>query len=382
MFAFQFSPGCPYQRIIPIPIFFRSFSRTGNFAIEPGLANGPKTGENAQGRFLWGNKMGINHQRSRREVLLGAAAAMGVAVLPGSAGAASESVFRGIYPIAWTPCRTDGALDLSGMAAQVRFCQRGRVAGIVWPQNASAWSTLSEQEWTEGSKALLAAAKGGKTRVVIGVQTVGGDTEKSVRYAKMAAANGADGLISLPPENAGKAQIVSYYKSIGAATPLPLMMQAVGDASPELIVELAREVPTLRAVKDEAGDPLARAAKILAATQLADFSGNGGHTMLAEMALGFSGSCPYVGLADLYQQSFDLWHDGQRDRAFDIFGRISAFNSIPGSNEYVLVARGVFPEDCVMRKPAGARPTPALMPAQKQFIREVLDRDLKPYLRA
>jgi dihydrodipicolinate synthase/N-acetylneuraminate lyase len=160
------------------------------------------------------------------------------------------------------------------------------------------------------------------------------------------------------------------------------MMQAVGDVSPELIVELAREVPTLRAVKDEAGDPLTRAAKILAATQLADFSGNGGHTMLAEMNLGFSGSCPYVGLADLYQESFDLWHDGQHARAFDIFGRISAFNSIPGSNEYVLVARGVFPEDCVMRKPASARATPALTPAQKQFIREVLDRDLKPYLRA
>ena len=167
-------------------------------------------------------------------------------------------------------------------------------------------------------RSLLGAAKGGATKIVIGVQTVGGDTEKSVRYAKLAKAeNGADGIISLLPKMPPQDRIISYYKAIGAATSLPLMMQAVGDASVDLIVELSRQVPTLKAVKDEAGDPLSRAPQLLQRTQgLADFSGNGGHTMLAEMALGFSGSCPYVGLADLYQRSFDLWHVGKREEAF------------------------------------------------------------------
>jgi len=319
--------------------------------------------------------------RDRRHFLAAAAA---TAMFPGLVQAAEASPFRGIYPIAWTPCTPDGALDASGLAAQVAFCRRGQVAGLVWPQNASAWATLSEQEWTAGMRALLAAAKGGKTKIVIGVQTVGGDIEKSVRYARAAAAGGADGIISLPPENASEAEIVAYYKAIGAATPLPLMMQAVGEASVDLVVELSRQVSTLKAVKDEAGDPLARAPHILGATggRLADFSGNGGHTMLAEMALGFSGSCPYVGIADLYQQSFDLWHAGKRKDAFDMFGRISAFNSIPGSNEYVLVARGVFSESTVLRKATGAHTTPPLEAQQKQFIREAMDRFLKPYAKA
>ena len=320
----------------------------------------------------------------RRHFLGAAAAFAGTAAFAGRAMAADAAPFRGIYPIAWTPCSPDGALNPAGLAAQVAFCQRGQVAGLVWPQNASAWATLSEQEWTAGTRALLSAAKGGKTKIVIGVQTVGGDTEKSVRHARFAAANGADGIISLPPENAGEAQILAYYKAIGAATPLPLMMQAVGDASVELVVELFKQVPTLKAVKDEAGDPLARAPRILQGTdgKLADFSGNGGHTMLAEMALGFSGSCPYVGIADLYQQNFNLWHAGQRKEAFDMFGRISAFNSIPGSNEYVLAARGVFSEDTVLRKASGAHAPPPLDPGQKQFIREAMAQYLKPYLRA
>lgn len=115
----------------------------------------------------------------RRHFMAGIAS---LAALSGNARAAEAWNFRGIYPIAWTPCTPDGALDLSAMAAQVAFCRRGQVAGLVWPQNASAWATLSEQEWTNGMRALLSAAKGGKTRIVIGVQTVGGDTEKSIRY--------------------------------------------------------------------------------------------------------------------------------------------------------------------------------------------------------
>jgi dihydrodipicolinate synthase/N-acetylneuraminate lyase len=320
----------------------------------------------------------------RRHFLAATASMASMVITPRPVVAAGSQGFHGIYPIAWTPCTPDGALDLSGMTAQVAFCRRGGVAGLVWPQNASAWATLSEQEWTNGTRALLSAAKGGETKVVIGVQTVGGDTEKSVRYAKLAAAEGANGIISLPPENVPEAQVVAYYKAIGAATPLPLMMQAVGTASVEMIVELSKQVPTLKAVKDEAGDPLARAPQILKGTngRLADFSGNGGHTMLAEMGLGFSGSCPYVGLADLYQSCFDLWQSGNRKAAFDMFGRISAFNSIPGSNEYVLVARGVFSEDTVLRKAAGAHAAPILEPRQKQFIRDAMEHFLKPYARA
>jgi hypothetical protein len=84
----------------------------------------------------------------------------------------------------------------------------------------------------------------------------------------------------------------------------------------------------------------------------------------------------------LKKGSFDLWHEGKRQDAFDMFGRISAFNSIPGSNEYVLMARGVFPGDRVMRKAAGARPSPFLDPQQKQCIRDAMDRFLKPYTSA
>jgi hypothetical protein len=52
----------------------------------------------------------------------------------------------GLFPIGQTPFTPDNKLDLECLAAEVKFCNRGGVRGFVWPQIASGWSTLSEQE--------------------------------------------------------------------------------------------------------------------------------------------------------------------------------------------------------------------------------------------
>lgn len=298
----------------------------------------------------------------------------------------SAKQLSGLYPIGESPFTSDNKLDLDCLAAEVTFCNRGGVAGFVWPQIASGWSTLSEKERLDGAEALLATGKGGKTAIVIGVQAIGGDMAASLRYAKHAAQHGADAIISLPPENASDQAMLEYYQTIAAATPLPVIVQSQGSMSVDLIVEMFGKIPTMKCVKDEAGNPLTRISQIRQATadKLAVFAGNGVRTMIDEMRLGFSGYCPTTGLSDLYQATFDLWHAGKRKQAFDMFGRILAFDSIQGVNQYILVARGVFKETTTRR------PTPGmgnlhegkLDEAQKQIIRDSLDEYLKPYLRA
>jgi dihydrodipicolinate synthase/N-acetylneuraminate lyase len=297
-----------------------------------------------------------------------------------------------LFPIGQTPFTPEGKLDLGCLASEVKFCNRGGVAGFVWPQIASGWSTLTEEERLRGAEAILAAGKGGSTALVIGVQAKGMDIAPSIRYARHAAEHGADGVISLPPENADERAMLEYYKAIGAATPLPLIVQSQGDMSVDLLVEMSKQIPAMTCVKDEAGNPLARIAQIQQRTgnRLAVFAGNGVRTMIDEMRLGFSGYCPTTGLSDLYQAAFNLWQAGKHREAFDMFGRILAFDSIPGVEQYILVARGVFKETTTHRATPGLdavmgtvnRHEDRLDDAQKQIIRESLDEFLRPYLRA
>src|ERR1700722_273495 len=325
----------------------------------------------------------------RRMFLQLSGAFAATATLPqalGAAPAGGAAPLAGLFPIAEPPFTADNQLDLECLAAEVKFCNRGGVRGFVWPQIASGWSTLSEQERLDGAEALLRAGKGGKTALVIGVQAIGGDIATSLRYAGHAVEHEADAIISLPTEKASDQAMLDFYKTIGAATPLPLIVQSSGDMSVELIVEMFRQIPTMKCVKDEAGNPLARISEIQQGTgnKLAVFAGNGVRVMIDEMRLGFSGYCPTTGLSDLYQETFDLWHAGKHKEAFDMFGRILAFDSIQGVSQYILVARGVFKETTTHR------PTPGmgnhneakLDEAQKQFIRQALDEYLKPYLRA
>jgi dihydrodipicolinate synthase/N-acetylneuraminate lyase len=166
------------------------------------------------------------------------------------------------------------------------------------------------------------------------------------------------------------------------------MVQAVGDVSVDQLVALTAAIPTIVAVKDEAGDPLERAPDLLQKTggKVEDFSGAGGMTFFAELELGFLGTCPYTGLADVLQACFNTYRAGRKREAYDIFGRFLAFNSLPHANEYVMKARGVFADDAIMRAnpgaaPGGARRRPgAITEAHKAEIRTALNTYLKPFL--
>ena len=333
----------------------------------------------------------------RREFLqtLGGGA-LGLA-LAGRGYAAVTKPLRGVFPIGQTPVTPSDKLDLDCLQNEVKFCNRYKVHGFAWPQIASGWTTLSEKERMDGAEAILAAGKGGKTALVIGVQDKEGKVDTAIGYAKHAAKNGADAIISVPPEKADDKAMMEYYKTIGQATDLHMIVQTQGDMTVDIGVEMARQIPTMKCVKDEAGNPLARVTQIRERTndKLAVFSGNGVRTMIDEMRLGFSGHCPTTVLSDFYAAAFDLWHSGKRREAFDMFGRLQAFNTITGAGSYLMVLRGVFKEDTKTRGGsmgggaaasggggrAGRGATPPLDEAGKQALRDAWDQFMKPHLR-
>ena len=105
----------------------------------------------------------------------------------------------GVFPIGFTPVNAENQVDFDGLAAQVQFCRRGGVHGLAWPQIASGWTTLTEEERMHGADAIISAARGGTTAIVIGVQSRTADFKETDRYAEQAEKLGADAIICLAP---------------------------------------------------------------------------------------------------------------------------------------------------------------------------------------
>ncbi|HVS52873.1 MAG TPA: dihydrodipicolinate synthase family protein [Opitutaceae bacterium] len=261
---------------------------------------------------------------------------------------AAGKQLRGIFPIAQTPFTAADALDIEALVKQLDFIARGGVQGFVWPQIASEWSTLSEAERLAGMEAIGHAGRKLPTAIVLGVQ--GSDMAAVRRYIAQAERVGADAIISLPPaEITDRAGILGYYQEIGRTSKLPLFVQAVGNVDVDLLLELYHTIPTMRYVKDEAGDPLERVGPLREKShdEIKVFSGGHGRKLIDEQERGFSGSMPAASFADLYATTFDLWHAGKKDEARASHARtLEALTAmlrygIEGL-KYVLVARGVF----------------------------------------
>ena len=317
------------------------------------------------------------------------ASAASLAFGAGAGAATTSKPMAGVFPIGFSPMTEDNKLDLDGLAGQVKFCNRGGVHGFVWPQLASGWSTLTDKERLDGAEAILASGRGGKTAVVIGVQAP--EMAAVRRYAKQAESLGADAIISLPPAGViDEKALLAFYQEVGRIGPLPLFAQSTGNMSVDLLVEMFKTIPTLRQVKDEAGDPLKRISELRERTdsQLKVFSGFGVATMITEMELGFSGHCPYTNVADVYASAYDLWHSGKKREAFDMFGRIQALASMmPTGTVDIMIARGVFKPGTKTRT---APPVPgapasnarrAVRSLTPEEIRQALKTYLQPYLR-
>jgi dihydrodipicolinate synthase/N-acetylneuraminate lyase len=326
----------------------------------------------------------------------------------------SGKPLRGLYPIMETPFTPEDKLNTDALANEVKFLNRGRVAGMIWPVFASSWSTLSDAERIEGAETILAAGKGGKTAMAIAVQNTAWDIPTSVRYAKHAAEHGADAIVAIPPNNGWNVSdqaVIDYYKTIAAATELPLIVQTRGTISVDLMLEMFKQIPTMKATKDEVGDTLARAGQLIQGTdnKLAVWAAGGGTgpQLMQTLPLGIVGLCPTPQFSDLLQQAMEFYWAGKKREAFDMWSRVQAFATLPGASEQMMVLRGVFPEGTKSRPQpmepesrqgggggggaagagagggGGARRGAAapLTDKDKQFLKDALEDYLRPYMR-
>lgn len=155
------------------------------------------------------------------------------------------------FPV--TAFAPDGSVDLDTYRAHVRRGVEAGAAAVFACCGTGEFHALTPEEFEACVRAAVEAADG-RVPVVAGA---GYGTALAVRYARLAEAAGADGLLAMPPYLvvAGQEGLLRHYREVAAATPLPVIVYQRDNAvfTPETVVGLAR-TDGIIGLKDGLGD--------------------------------------------------------------------------------------------------------------------------------
>ncbi|MFC9679368.1 5-dehydro-4-deoxyglucarate dehydratase [Streptomyces sp. NPDC056948] len=147
----------------------------------------------------------------------------------------------------------DGSVDLDAYRTHVRRGVEAGAAAVFACCGTGEFHALTPEEFERCVRAAVEATEG-RVPVVAGA---GYGTALAVRYARLAEAAGADGLLAMPPYLvvAGQEGLLRHYREVAAATPLPVVVYQRDNAvfTPETVVELAR-TDGIIGLKDGLGD--------------------------------------------------------------------------------------------------------------------------------
>jgi 4-hydroxy-tetrahydrodipicolinate synthase len=225
-----------------------------------------------------------------------------------------------------TPFTDDGSLDVDGAAALARWLAEQGNEGLVVAGTTGESPTLSDDEkltlWECVAEAVTVPVIAGSTT---------NDTAHSVHLTAEASKLGVAGVLALCPyyNRPSQAGIEAHLRAVAEASDLPVVIYDIPvrtgrKISTALLTRLARDVDTVVALKDAAGNPGETARLIAAApNDFEVYSGDDALT-LPLLAVGAVGVISVAGhwTGPDFVELFDAWEAGDTGRARALNARL------------------------------------------------------------
>jgi len=167
------------------------------------------------------------------------------------------TTFRGTYTVMITPFGPDGRVDLPALRNFVDWQIAQGIHGLIPLGSTGEFLSLSEDEKERVAATVIQQAAG---RVPVLIGTGAEDTREVVRLSRRAEAQGADGVLIIPPfySTPTDDEIVHHYRTVADAIGLPIMVYnnpavANVDLRPPLVARLA-EIDNCRYIKESTID--------------------------------------------------------------------------------------------------------------------------------
>ncbi len=191
-----------------------------------------------------------------------------------------------------TPFDGDGRIDLDGAQQLARWLVDHGSDGLVINGTTGESPTLSSAESIDLFRAVRQAVD---APVVAG--TGSNDTAHAIRQSEAAAGIGVDGLLVVAPyyNKPSQAGLDQHFRMIAAVTDLPVVLYDIPGRTgrkvdTSTIVRLAREVPSIVALKDAGGSPAETSALVADAPDDFEVYSGDDNLTLPLLAIGACGS--------------------------------------------------------------------------------------------
>ncbi len=294
---------------------------------------------------------------------------------------------NGVFVIAATPFRDDGALDLASVDRMVDFYVDRGANGITLLGVMGEAPKLAAEEARAFLRRALARAAG-RVPVVVGVSAAGFAPMKELSARAMD--EGAAGVMVAPPAQIrSDDQIFSYYEAVAetlgsvpfALQDYPLLANVQIPAA--AILRIVAELPTCVMLKHEDWPGLAkigalRAASDSGARRIAILVGNGGLFLPEELVRGADGAMTGFAFPEMMVEVVRAHRLGDLALAQDVFDAylpLARYEQQPGVGlavrKYVLAKRGA------IASPALRKPRAALSVADVADIERLIARQSK-----
>jgi 4-hydroxy-tetrahydrodipicolinate synthase len=291
----------------------------------------------------------------------------------------------GVYVIAVTPFRDDGALDLDSTDRMVDFYLERGVTGITVLGVMGEAPKLTAEE-SRAFVARVLARLDGRVPCVVGVSSPGLAPMRELASSVMDL--GAAGVMVAPPSTLRTDdQIFAYYENVAEALGqgLPFVLQDFPlttnvQISPATLIRIIKALPSCVMVKHEDWPGLAKISALRAASERGEtrrvsiLVGNGGIFLPEEMGRGADGAMTGFAYPEMMVGVVRAFQAGDAERAHDLFDAylpLARYEQQLGAGlavrKHVLAKRGAI-ASAAQRKPGG-RLSPAEVAEVERLIR-------------
>ena len=294
-----------------------------------------------------------------------------------------DETASGVFTIAATPFRPDGALDEDSLDRLIDFYVEKGATGLTILGIMGEAGKLSAAESEIVIRRTVARAG---VPVIVGVSAAGLAPMKALATKAMEA--GAAGVMVAPPHTLqGDAQIVDYYRNVAEALgPIPFVLQdfplVTGVFVPvNVILQIVADCPTCVMLKHEDWPGLDKISKLRAASdagvrRISILCGNGGQFLPEEMQRGADGAMTGFSYPEMMAKVVAAHNAGDPERAMDIFDAylpLVRYEAQPGLGlairKHVLARRGAIAH-ATLRKPGGSLGPQAVAEVERLIARQ------------